>query len=190
MFWAYGLPAEITFCILFVIYVVAVVVARRYRKARVMAFDGCVVAILIFIPSCFGVKAILDPFRFGVFEYPNHAAIRQYPVRMNLPDAATAITADQQWGLFSARYTIEQDALDIWFKNQWELHGATSRTPREPVATVAKSDLDFHNELVLGKWSASPNSVIYKGPRQSNFRGFVVLYDAPNKTAYEFMFYW
>lgn len=190
MLWVYSLPAKITFCVLLVVYVLAVVIARKYRKARVRAFGGCAVAILIFIPSCLGVTAIIDPFRFGVFEYPSHAAIRQYPVRANLPEAATAITVDQQWGLFCAKFTIEQDVLDKWFEEQWKLRGARSRTPREAVATVTKSDLDFHNDLVSGKWSAPPTAVIYKGPRQSNFRGFVVLYDAPSKTAYQFMFYW
>ena len=190
MLWVYSLPAQITFFILMAAYVFTVLIARKYRKTRVMAFNGCVVALLIFIPSCFGVKVILDPFRFGVFEYANHAAIRQYPVRSNLPESATAITVDQQWGLFCAKFTIEQEALDKWFEEQWKLRGATSRTPREVVATVTKSDLDFYNDLVSGKWSAPPTAVIFKGPRQSNFRGFVVLYDAPSKIAYQFMFYW
>ncbi len=190
MFWHYRLPAQITFYILLVAYVFAVVIARKYGKVRVMAFGGCAGAILIFIPSCMGVKAIVDPFRFGVFDYPNHAAIRQHPVKTNLPDAAKAIRVDQQWGLFCAKFTIEQESLDKWFEEQWKLHGATSRTPREAVATVTTSDSDFHNNLVAGKWSAPATAVIYKGPRQSNFRGFVVLYDAPNKTAYQFMFYW
>ncbi|MCC6795104.1 MAG: hypothetical protein IT366_08290 [Candidatus Hydrogenedentes bacterium] len=190
MFWSYGLPFQITFWILFTLYIVAIVVARRYQKMGKVAIYGAAIAFLIFIPCCTGIKAIMDPFRFGVFEYANHAAIRQYPVRTNLPEAATAITVDQQWGLFCAKFSIEQEALDKWFEEQWKLHGATSRTPREAVATVTKSDLDFHNDLVAGKWSVPPTAVIYKGPRRGDFRGFVVLYDVPKKTAYEFMFYW
>ena len=184
-------PFLFTFAIVFSLYVAGILYARKYRKAVTVAFDGAAVALLVFIPCCMGVKAIIDPFRFGIFEYPNYAAVTDYRVRTNLPDGATAITVDQRMQGLTAKFTIEQKPLDDWFDRQWKKDGGTSRTQRGPVETATESDLFHYNdELSELRWSIPPNAIVYRGPRQSNWRGFDVFWDATSKTAYEFMYYW
>ena len=191
MLWPYGAPFLITVAIIFPLYIAAIIYARKYRKAVAVALGGAAIALLVFIPCCIGVKAIIDPFRFGIFEYPNYSAISDYRVRTNLSDAATAITVDQEMMRFIAKFTIDQKPLDEWFDRQWEISGGTSGTQRESVKPASESDLSFYNDMLSNlRWSIPPNALMYKGPRQSNWRGFVIFWDASNKTAYQFMFYW
>lgn len=191
MFWPFVLPAQITFGILLALFIAAVIIARKYRKAGTVAFGGCFISLLAFIPCCMGVQALVDPYRFGVFEYPSHDLIGDARVKRNMPEAATAIIVDQGISYFRAKYTVDQKAVEAWFDRQWTLHGGTSRTQRVPNATLSEFDRTNLNEDFAALSVTIPgNAVVYEGPRQSNGRGFTLYYDTANSTVYQFMGYW
>ncbi len=191
MLWPFILPAQITFGILLALFIAAVIVARKYRKAGKVAYFGCVIFMLAFKPCCMGVQALIDPYRFGVFEYAGHDLIGDARVKRNMPEAATAIIVDQGTFYFRARYTVDQKTVEAWFDKQWALHGGTSITQRAPNATLSESDRKYRLEdfAVLGV-TIPANAVVYEGPCQGNGRGFTLFYDTANSTAYQVMFYW
>lgn len=191
MLWPYAEPFFITAAILFPLYVTAILYARKHKKAVAVAFDGAAIALLATIPCCMGVKAIMDPYRFGTFEYPDYAAVTDHRVHTNLPYAAMSITVNQHMQHYFARFTIEQEPLEEWFDFQWKANGGTSRTQREPVAPATESDLSFCNDQLSElQWTIPPGALAYKGPRESDWGGFMLFWDPSNKTAYQLMFYW
>ena len=190
MLWPVVLPSKITFYILLGVLIVATIIAQSYyRKGARTCALGAAIAILLFVPCCTVVQKILDPYRFGVFTYPNFQSVHDFRIERYLPESATNITVNKQVTGFQAKFTISRQALDDFFERQWEARGKDSKLPRETPKPYDR--LDWFNGHIAGLGKLAPgDSIAYEGPRASNGAGFTVLYSESEGVAYQLAAYW
>ncbi|MBX7258258.1 MAG: hypothetical protein K1Y02_17985 [Candidatus Hydrogenedentes bacterium] len=190
MLWPLVLPAKITFWLLLVVLIVSTIAVQRYYKKGMRALTiGTGICILLFIPCCIGVQTIIDPYRFGVFTYPDFLSVKDFRVERYLPDTATNITIDKYPEGFCAKFSISKQNLDEFFERQWSERGKEAKNPRE--SPKPNDELEFVNRQIasLG-WKAPDGSIGYRGPRASNGAGFTLMYNEPEGIAYELAGYW
>jgi len=132
--------------------------------------------------------------RFGVGRYANVDAIRDPSFGLWLPPAATDIVMHTHINGYHARFKIDQQSLDDWFRWCWseregeavELYVEPGIQPRfEP----AKIEEHFG---ALGNWKPPEGTkwILYEGPRQSNWAGASTWFDPQSRVGYQDTAFW
>jgi hypothetical protein len=139
------------------------------------------------MPSCVGVKYILDPFRFGVFQYPDFAAVDDWRVERYMPDAATEITMEKpaHGNGFRAKFQIAPDDFEAWFDRSWAEGKEYSVFTREEAQEVS----DSPRFAELG-WPEIQDAKLYVGPCEDDGGGYTIWYSESRGIAYEQAGYW
>ena len=190
MLWTLVLPLKITAGVVVVAWAVWMFVADRLGVNRWKAFGiGLSGAVLGFIPLCAGVGELLDPFRFGVFQYAAHADIPNEHHARRLPPAATDLTVDQRPAGLHARLTIPRAKLERWLDQRW---AAAKRyghdedpTPPEPADAA-----EFARHFGRYGWAMPADAVRLDGPVAPNGASVTVWYSDTAGVAFEQAAYW
>lgn len=192
MLWPFVLPLQITFSMALVLLLTMPLLAKARGKKPGRALAWCLLAVIIlFVPSCAAIKWSLDTTRFGVFRYPDFAAVKDFRVERYLPPAAREIVVDKYPQGFVTRFKIERDQLDRWFDRFWEEFGDRSATRRgEVVVAMDSPPEEFDNRLGLETVPYSGSWTEYVGPMAANGTGFELWYNDEAAIAYQRGSYW
>jgi hypothetical protein len=188
MFWSTILPFQITTALWAVIIAVVTYFAPKFGKKRFSIALSCIgLGFLLFIPSCAIIQTIAAPFRFGIFHYPNYAAINDWRVERYLPSLAADITLEKpkHTNGFRAKFKITKPELEGWFNESWNRGKAYSVISREESQDVSASP-DFSD---LG-WPPLTDAIQYVGPTKGNGAGYIIWYSESQGVAYEDAGYW
>ena len=152
------LPFQITLCVGFFLVVGAIVFLPRFGyRRRSVAGIAAVGAIVLFIPSCFGISLIVDFFRYGTFHYAGAAEIPERHIRF--PASATDITVFKYASGHDARFSISKGDLLAWiesFRGRKDLKFAKA----------------FGHRCYQRGWPAYDDLEQYDGPYAANGAGF------------------
>lgn len=188
MLWPFELPFQITLAFWLGVIVVTGCFAPKWGLKRLKAvLLGFVMGILLFIPSCVGVKYVLDPFRFGVFQYPDFAAVHDWRVQRYLPESASEITLEipTHGNGFRAKFHITKLDLESWFEKSWEEGAKYSISLREDA-----QDYNMPQKFYDLGWQRLPDAVKYIGPEEEDGGGYRIWFNESQGIAYEQAGYW
>ena len=192
MLWPFVLPVEITFWCFVAFIAIATLAAPALKWKRPRAFLTAVsVAVVAFIPSCAGIKTILDARRFGLFEYAALADVRDARVERYLPPAATAITIEKQPMGYRARFSIAEDDLAAFLDEHWTRYGKGRDERGGATIDTSRRGRELH-DLHFGDlgWPPLEDTVEYRGPIADNGAGFWLWYSPKQGMAYQYAGYW
>jgi hypothetical protein len=188
MLWPIVLPFQISLAFWLIVIVIAGWVGPRWNIKRLKAVMlSLFVGMLLFIPSCAVVQSVLDPLRFGVFHYPDFAAVGDWRVQRYLPKGATDISIEKRWGGngYRAKYKISKELLEEWFDESWAEGLEYSITTREEAQESSRAQ-QFED---LG-WPELIDVVEYVGPSEDDWGGYQIWYSEKEELAYEYAAYW
>ena len=192
MFWPVVLPLQITLGILVGVLVLALAFAtkRKWKVGKTLGIT-LIVSSVAFIPTCTGIMKILDPYRFGVFEYETATDVSDKRVRHWLPVSAKAITVDQQHNGFRANFTISQKELDEHLDQQWARNGKESVSARDENHSGQPVDVKMLEREFGGlKWQFFDDVIEYQGPVAGNGAGYSIWFSPSQAVAYQSGGYW
>lgn len=122
MFAPLVLPFQITVVAFAIFWFVGALVFRTRERIAWMTLA----AILLFIPSCAGVMAVVDTQRYGRFDYDNASEIPSDRY-LELPGDATDITVYRSDSGHWAKFTIDTQALQSWIDSRRSLQPDLNR---------------------------------------------------------------
>jgi len=194
MFWFAQLPFAIT-SVIFIMAIVTFVILRvkKYWKRPILAFwVATFFSFPLFIPSCFVVMKAIDPFRFGIFHFPNTQSMWGCMTSGNfIPENATDISILTEANGFKANYKINQTELESWrqavFKKNEDIYLHWNN--------LGKTDNEFAQPYVEQRFKKTgwpiPRDIINAGDvLQGDGRGFSLWYSPSEGMAYEDAGYW
>lgn len=192
MLWPLILPVTITFWCLTALVAVVTVASPAFKwKPGKTFLTAASLAFIAFIPSCAGIRAIVDAKRFGVFEYNSFADVNDARVERYLPPAATSITIEQYPMGYRARFSITEADLMSYLDDLWARYGDRSAVKRGETRAMSPVDREYH-DLEFGDlgWSPLEDATEYRGPIMENGAGFFVWYNPKKGIAYQRANYW
>jgi hypothetical protein len=193
MIWPYVLPFKLAFWLLAGLVVTATVVAPSFKRKRSSTLgNSFLLALVAFIPSCIGIKFVVDNFRFGEFVYQNYTEVNDFRIERFLPPAATHITLHKHANGHRARYKIAEAEFHSYLDSLWEKHGAYSAVKRDEWSDESRiATLEgFEQELQTLGWEPLVNAVIYHSPVEADGGGATYYYDDEAGIAYHRAGYW
>ncbi len=192
MFWPLVLPIQITLVLLPTAYVIVVTTVPRFRKRPKRAGVLSLLLLpLLFIPSCIGVNAVVDRYRFGVFSYPDFNAVQDFRVEQFLPMAATQITIRQYQSGFHGRFDISETDLKTWHTSMWKKHKQYSVIDRDDDDMQRHIESEqFQRRYGEFGWEPPDDLIQYMGPQAANGSGYTLWYSASRQQAYQHGGYW
>jgi hypothetical protein len=134
MLWPIVLPFQISLAFWLSVIIIAGLFAPRWNIKRLKAMiQSLLVGMILFIPSCAVIQSVLDPLRFGMFQYPDFNAVGDWRIQRYLPKDATDISIEKRWGGngYRAKFKISKAELDAWFEDSWAEGIKYSITTRE-----------------------------------------------------------
>ena len=190
------LPFQITFAILAILWCVGALLLRTPVRIIVLSLA----LMLLFIPSCIGVMAIVDMKRYGRFDY---AAAKQIPVDgyIELPSAATNITLYRNGAGHWAKFSIDTPTLRSWIderrslrpdlnnsqdENEWEQK--ESITLRPDILELKQQI--FANRFPNTGWIYDPSMIDMHVRRSDRGGGYTVWHVTSNGDSYIRAGYW
>ena len=191
MFWAAVDPVRYAFILLCSTVVLTTVFAPKLGWKRIKTFFlSAFCTLFLIFPVAFGIAKIMDPLRFGIFHYQNHAAISSQKIARWLPPAAKDITVNQTMGGFEAKYSIGHNEMKDWLDRHWVERGSRAVESREE----AKSEdtyyfIDEKSAAKLG-WTFPVDVSIHPGPRGTNYAGFTIWFSEAEGIAFHDAGYW
>jgi len=192
MLWFIVDPFRYAFLLLGTTVVLTTLLAPKLNWKRGKTFFfSLFCSILLFVPVAFGIGKVMDQFRFGVFQYENHEAIRSQKISRWLPPDATNLAVKQDIGGFEAKYFIRLSDLEAWLDRYWEEHGTgvnMSNRSREEEQGVVEY-IDEEEAAKLG-WTFPSDATRYPGPSASDWGGFTIWYSKAEGVAYQHAGYW
>ena len=116
------LPFQITLAAFAVLWCVGALILRKPTRIAWLSLA----AVLLFIPSCVGVMAVVDLQRYGRFDY---AAVSEIPDDgyIELPATATDITLYRNGAGHWAKFTIDTPSLRSWIDERRSLRPDLNR---------------------------------------------------------------
>ena len=190
MFWPVVLPLQITLGILVGVLVLALGLATKRKWKLGKTFVGTlVVSCVAFIPSCTVIMKVLDPYRFGVFEYETAADVSDKRVRHWLPVSAKAITVDQQRNGFRANFTVSEKELNEHLDEQWALYGKESIRDENSSGQPVNVKI-LEREFGGLKWQIFDDVIEFQGPVAGNGAGYSIWFSPSQAVAYQSGGYW
>ncbi len=190
MFWSVVLPFKITFLTIFSVVILLVVFRIRAKKplGKFIALSF-VLSIVAFIPSCIGIQMLVDPFRFGNFEYKSYADIGDSHVKRYMPSAAKDIDVIQKKQSNVAVYTISRAELQQWILEYSKGKDSSSyHIPKQETEITLEHDHKYNMELF--GWDMPRDSIKYNAPTYLNGAGFQVWHSESKNRAYQVSRYW
>jgi len=176
--------------------VLAIVVSRKlgWNYRRVFAW-AAVLLFLAFLPSCGAVMAVLDQYRFGVFEYTDYHSVDDLRTKRYLPEPAKAITIEKTKQGYRAKFKIDNKALDQWFDQSWKKSDKQAPFPRSELEAANEEDSKVTEEWIAQKfgdlgWPAFDDAQVYEGPKARNGAGYTIWFSTSSETAYQEVGYW
>ena len=144
-----------------------------------------------FIPSCSGIKKVIDAKRFGVFSCASFEDVNDFRVERYLPPDSKQIIIDKYPQGFRARFKISREQLDAYLDKLWDKYGEYSGVKRGGIHSMNRIDLESHN-LQFGDlgWPHLPDATEFYSPIAANGAGFSVWYSPAEGVAYERAGYW
>jgi hypothetical protein len=107
------LPFQITCIIFAVLWVAGAILLRTPKRIAWLSLA----AMLLFIPSCTGVMAVVDLQRYGRFDYSNASEIANDGY-IELPPIATNVTIYRNSARHWAKFTIDTQSLRSWIEER------------------------------------------------------------------------
>lgn len=196
MFASLVLPFQITAVLFLVVLVVSNLWVRKGKFVVLSLLAG----VLLFIPSCVGVMAVVDAFRYGKFEYATASEINQDPY-IELPPNAKQIVLHRNSGRHIARFEIGTEELLAWLEKMRALRPdlnpkqiqdkafevADKRGRKEMLAS--RSDW-FADEFFETEWEFDPEMRKYHVMRSDRGGGYSVWHAPDSGVAYLNAGYW
>ncbi len=192
MLWPIVLPFQITACVILGLIVLATALAPLAKRRRIPTlFAFSALGLLAFVPSCIGIKSVIDARRFGVFNYATFDEVNDFRVERYLPPTARNITLDKYAQGFRARYAISEAELTAYLDELWAKYGDRSSSKRGELAAMATVDREFH-KLRFGDlgWPPLDDATERFSPTAENGAGFSVWFSPKEGFAYEQAGYW
>jgi hypothetical protein len=196
MLWPLALPAQLTLALMAIVWVVTIpwLTKKSWTGLLVVPAWG----FWLFVPTCLLMMTAMAPFRFGLFEYAEYAAIGDEHVCRSLPTSAKAIVVDQQEFRNRARYQISLDDLKAWHEARWTAsdwstnEGISSRAPADrPQRSDNRNPQAEEFAHLFGglSWSMPDDAVQYSGPATSRGAGYTIWYSPSQEVAYHYTSY-
>lgn len=184
MCYPFVLPAQVTFLLLVLSVIVAILVAPKAGARRWAAGVATgLVGVVLFVPTCIGVGFALDPIRYGEFHYATAKDARDR--HGWLPPQAVDITYHAFASGHEAKFTIDEQDLLEWLRSFPSPAG--ERLPSSAQDAVAE---DFNGPLGLLGWTPPRDTKVIMGPRAANGAGFTIWYSPSERVAYLSAGYW
>lgn len=192
MLWHFVLPFKITLSVLAGLVAVVTVLAPAFKFKRVQAFAATLLfSVVAFIPSCAGVKWIVDKDRFGEFHFGSAAQVQDRHLRGWLPPTATDITVFAFEQGFQARFRISESDLAAFMDETWRKHGDYSAESRESLqANDDVTPSDFEEWFGDRNWPPLADAKKHHSPVAADWAGFTIWHSAREGIAYESAGYW
>ncbi|MBL9147840.1 MAG: hypothetical protein JNM94_04030 [Phycisphaerae bacterium] len=184
MCYPFVLPAQVTFLLLVLSVIVAILVAPKAGARRWAAGVATgLVGVFLFVPTCIGVGFALDPIRYGEFHYATAKEAGERHGR--LPPQAVDITLHAYASGHDARFTIDEDDLREWWRT---FPPSTYSGPQPSTPEAVAESLPSH----FGRygWTPPRDTVVFEGPRAANAAGFTIWYSPSERVAYLSAAYW
>jgi hypothetical protein len=194
MLWPLVLPFQITVVAMIVLAIGVFWFAKR-RKWPAGSRVNSVICLpaLLFIPFLVATTFVADHFRFGMFHYPDYAAINDFRVERYMPQAATDITVFKHFGGngYRARFKISQHDFYAWHDAFWDKCGEYSNRNRPDDDGKTASDPE-HFQRWFGQfnWSLPADAVNYQSPVAANGAHYEVEYSQSQGVAFITACYW
>lgn len=192
MLWPLILPLQITCCILAAVIAAGTVVAPSMKRSRrktlvVLTIVSCV----LFIPSCAGVTAIVDAYRFGKFQYSSFGDLQDFRVERYIPKEARNITVNKYAMGHKAKYSISELELKSHLDQLWGAHGKYSAIPREKLNNGAVASADKLKAEFAGlNWPLLENAVELHSPVEGDGGGATFYFNRESSVVYHRAEYW
>lgn len=192
MLWPLVLPLQITCCILAVVIAAGTVVAPSLKRSRRKTFVVLtIVSFVLFIPSCAGVTAIVDAYRFGTFQYSAFGDLQDFRVERYIPKVARNITVNKYAMGHEAKYSIAESELKSYLDQLWDTYGKNSAIPRDQLNDGAVASADKLKAEFAGlNWPLLENAVELHSPVEGDGGGATYYFDKESSVVYHRAGYW
>mgnify|MGYP001551322559 CR=1 FL=1 len=195
MFWPIVLPFTLTFCSLVAIVAAIAMFAPKLKWKRGKAFLlSSVLALVAFIPSCSGIKFVVDAFRFGDFEFETFGDVNDLRAERYLPMTATQITMHKpnHGNGYRARYFISKSDFMAYLDDLWDEYGDFSAVERGGFSDEGSLATQDDLNRIFGdlEWEPLGNAIVYYSPRKANGRGATYYFDSETGIAFQRTAYW
>lgn len=196
MFWSFVLPFMITACVMGSLILVVFILAVILRRIRKRSIIWCLLLCpLLFIPSCYLIKGVVDTMRFGNFTYPDATAVGNRRVARWLPPSAKEVKV-YCWESSNghvARFRIDKAVLVKWLDDFRAMKQRES-DPDASAGVVANNPSLRREEFdeKFGKLGGDypPDNTALQGWCDMGGKGFLIWYSEKQGMAYMDAGYW
>lgn len=188
------LPLQITVAIFAVVWIGAALVLKTPKRMASLTLA----AMLLFIPSCAGIMAIVDAVRYGRFDYPSAADIPRDGY-IELPESAVKIALYRHASGHRARFSIDTESLRTWIDERRsqrpDLNHAhdddewTASTDQSPDGLRLKQEI-FSRRFPDTGWLYDPKLVELHVSRSDRGGGYTVWHNPASGDTYLSAAYW
>lgn len=117
MFWSLILPTLMTAVVLPPVALFLIWFGYRKRGGSWRRYLWVpIITLFAFIPTCSGIKLIVDKFRFGEHSYNDHNEIGDFRVKRYLPSVSSNLSVYKTASGFYATYRANESQLVEWMK--------------------------------------------------------------------------
>ncbi len=187
-------PFQITFGLAVVSFILMPLLGKKIfgLKKRISFLRSALIVVGLFIPSCIGIKKIVDPFRYGTFSYSTHEEIDNWRIRHWMPPAATDVVVHNNEMGHHAQFTVDKNALMEWLPQLCKEYAFCKEIigPQvlETTDSVKNGNISylFHDNV----WKYPEDSVGYGVILRGDGAGFSIWYSESLNVAYLDAWYW
>ena len=174
------LPFQITAAAFAILWCVCAIALRTPKRIAWLSFA----AVLLFIPSCLGVMAVVDLQRYGRFDYATTSEIPADEY-IELPATATDITLYRNGAGHWAKFMIDTPTLQSWIDERRSLRPdlnrhhdadewlATANEPQRPDMLELNQRI-FGDQFPTTGWTYDPSMLQVHVSRSDRGGGYTV----------------
>jgi hypothetical protein len=192
MLWPFVLPLKITFYLMTGLVALLTVCApiMKWKRATVFAYSTSV-ACIAFIPSCTGIKELIDAHRFGVFHYESFTEVQDMRIERFLPPKSRDITLEKNAMRHRAKYSLSEPDLKAYLDEQWDKYGEYSASSRDQLrdgeSVSAEEFADIFGDL---GWPPPRNITQMHSPMEADGGGATYYFEPGSGTVFHRAGYW
>lgn len=180
MLWSLILPALVTLVALPPVVLYLFLRRRRGGDVWRRMFWALLVTVFAFVPTCSGIKLVVDKFRFREHVYEGHDVIGDYRVKRYLPPVSSELHVYKTGSGFYASYKAQESQLEDWMKEY------SVRTGCQIIDSIGS----FNSVGSITGWRIPPDLQQLGGCLFENGAGFVIWFSPSQGEIYQFSPYW